>query len=255
MATSSSTAGLAERGHYPAINISQSVSRVAAEVTDADHQNAARKFRAIQATYAEVEDLIRIGAYVRGSNPQVDRAIELRQPLDYFLKQLPGEQTPFAEMRTALERIASGMAVISPREGRMKACFEFRLDQVLRLKQQRHKLAELRRREAQAARDAALAEVAKVQQRLALADKEWAACFGQAASVTAWVSRSRYRTVLEQNLQAVEAVVRAAEQALQVAAAARAAAAKEEETLIALRNQQRREHQPRSGAARTARIG
>ena len=98
---------LAERGHYPAINISQSVSRVAAEVTDANHQNAARKFRAIQATYAEVEDLIRIGAYVRGSNPQVDRAIELRQPLDYFLKQLSGEQTPFAEMRTALERIAS----------------------------------------------------------------------------------------------------------------------------------------------------
>ena len=61
--------------------------------------------------------------------------------------------------------------------------------------------------------------------------------------MTAWVSRSRYRTVLEQNLQAVEAVVRASEQALQVAAAARAAAAQEEETLIALRNQQRREHQ------------
>ena len=90
---------LAERGHYPAISISQSVSRVAGEVTDAGHQNAARKFRAIQATYAEVEDLIRIGAYVRGSNPQVDRAIELRQPLDYFLKQLPGERTAFADTR------------------------------------------------------------------------------------------------------------------------------------------------------------
>jgi flagellum-specific ATP synthase len=97
---------LAERGHYPAINISQSVSRVAGEVTDAGHQNAARKFRAIQATYAEVEDLIRIGAYVRGSNPQVDRAIELRQPLDYFLKQLPDERTAFADTREALERIA-----------------------------------------------------------------------------------------------------------------------------------------------------
>ena len=121
--------------------------------------------------------------------------------------------------------------------------FEFRLDQVLRLKQQRHKLAELRQREAQAGRDSALAEVAKVQKRLARADSEWAAHYGEAASVAAWVSQSRYRTVLEQNLRAVEAVARAAEQTLQAAAAARAAAAKEEETLVALRDRQWREHQ------------
>src|SRR5438876_2779109 len=59
---------LAERNHYPAISISQSISRVATEVIDNTHQAAARKFRAILATYAEVEDLIRIGAYARGSN-------------------------------------------------------------------------------------------------------------------------------------------------------------------------------------------
>ena len=98
---------LAERGHYPAISLGQSISRVAHEVIDQAHQTAARKFRTILATYAEVEDLIRIGAYVRGSNPQVDRAIELRPALDYFMKQEPGEKTALADTKAALERIAT----------------------------------------------------------------------------------------------------------------------------------------------------
>ncbi len=98
---------LAERNHYPAISISQSISRVSHEITDTKHQAAARKFRAIQATYAEAEDLIRIGAYAKGADPQIDKAKELMPALEFFLKQSMGERSALAETKAALERIAS----------------------------------------------------------------------------------------------------------------------------------------------------
>jgi flagellum-specific ATP synthase len=98
---------LAERNHYPAISISQSISRISHEITDNKHQAAARKFRAIQATYAEAEDLIRIGAYAKGSDPQIDKAKELMPALEFFLKQPMGERSAFVETRAALERIAA----------------------------------------------------------------------------------------------------------------------------------------------------
>jgi flagellum-specific ATP synthase len=98
---------LAERGHYPAINIGQSVSRIAQDVIDADHKVAARKIRAILATYAEVADLIRIGAYARGSSPQVDKAVELLPAVEAFLRQSVGERTALAQTREAMARIAA----------------------------------------------------------------------------------------------------------------------------------------------------
>ncbi|TPW00627.1 MAG: flagellum-specific ATP synthase, partial [bacterium] len=78
---------LAEKGQYPAVNIGQSISRITQDVTDPGHRLAARKARAALATYAEAEDLIRIGAYAKGSSPQVDKAIELRPTILSFLKQ------------------------------------------------------------------------------------------------------------------------------------------------------------------------
>lgn len=98
---------LAERGHYPAISISHSISRIAHEVTGPAHQTAARKLRAILATYAEVEDLIRIGAYTKGTSPHVDRAVELKPAIELFLRQEVGERTPFADTQAAMERIAA----------------------------------------------------------------------------------------------------------------------------------------------------
>ena len=98
---------LAERGHYPAISIAQSISRVAREVIDPVHQEAARKVRAALATHAEAEDLIRIGAYARGSSPPVDRAVELLPALVAFLRQQVDERSPFVKTREALDRIAS----------------------------------------------------------------------------------------------------------------------------------------------------
>jgi flagellum-specific ATP synthase len=98
---------LAERGHYPAISIAQSISRVAHEVTGAAQQRSARKLRAALAAYADAEDLIRIGAYARGSSPQVDRAIELLPALLAFLRQEVGERSSFAATREAMDRLAS----------------------------------------------------------------------------------------------------------------------------------------------------
>jgi flagellum-specific ATP synthase len=101
---------LAERGHYPAISVGRSVSRVAHDITDPAHQKASRKLRAILATHAEAEDLIRIGAYVKGSSPQVDKAIELMPTLDRFLRQDVGQRSSYQETRTGLLNIANAWA-------------------------------------------------------------------------------------------------------------------------------------------------
>ncbi len=98
---------LAEAGHFPAISISQSVSRAFLSVTDPAHQAAARKIRAIMAMHAEVQDLIRIGAYQKGTSPQIDKVIELMPAIMSFLRQITGEEFAFAETRAAMEQIAA----------------------------------------------------------------------------------------------------------------------------------------------------
>jgi flagellum-specific ATP synthase len=99
---------LAERGHYPAINVGRSISRVAHDVAGAAHRQAARKLRAIQATYAEAEDLIRIGAYVKGSSPAIDRAIEMLPAVNRFLRQEVGEASTFEQTQAALVQLTVG---------------------------------------------------------------------------------------------------------------------------------------------------
>ena len=89
---------LGAAGHYPAIDVLQSVSRVAPNVTAAAQQEAAQKIREAMATYRRSEDLINLGAYAGGSNPRLDAAIRLRDPLLDFLRQRPeaaatGEET------------------------------------------------------------------------------------------------------------------------------------------------------------------
>lgn len=98
---------IAERGFFPAINVSKSISRVASEVSDKPHLAAARKLRAILATYADVQDLIRIGAYVKGSDPQADRAIELLPKIEAFLRQDVGEHAKFEKTRADLMQVTS----------------------------------------------------------------------------------------------------------------------------------------------------
>jgi flagellum-specific ATP synthase len=79
--------GLAEAGHFPAIDIEQSASRVMHNVVSRQHFEMARRFRAINSKYQKGRDLIQIGAYVPGSDPGLDEAIQLHDAMDRFLQQ------------------------------------------------------------------------------------------------------------------------------------------------------------------------
>jgi flagellum-specific ATP synthase len=81
------TRKLADLGHFPAIDINRSVSRVMSNIVDKSHQQAARLFKKFYAIYEENQDLINIGAYVSGNNPQLDFAIKHIDKFNKFLQQ------------------------------------------------------------------------------------------------------------------------------------------------------------------------
>lgn len=97
---------LAEAGHFPAIDIEQSASRVMHNVVPREHFELARSFKAIYSCYEKGHDLVQIGAYVGGSDRALDEAIELRDPMMQFLQQDMFESTTLAasvlDMRSAL---------------------------------------------------------------------------------------------------------------------------------------------------------
>jgi flagellum-specific ATP synthase len=88
---------LASRGHYPAIDVLESISRVADLVTDANHRKARVHIQRLTAAYREAEELINIGAYVVGSNIDCDVAITLKPAIDSFLKQDPQEKAEYPQ--------------------------------------------------------------------------------------------------------------------------------------------------------------
>ncbi|MBN2183409.1 MAG: FliI/YscN family ATPase [Sedimentisphaerales bacterium] len=88
---------LAERAHYPAVDILQSVSRLMPAVTTKEHKRAAQKLREIYATYLDAEDLINIGAFSSGSNRRIDGAIALIDKISDFLVQPVRDRTDFNE--------------------------------------------------------------------------------------------------------------------------------------------------------------
>lgn len=96
---------LATRNHYPPIDVLGSVSRLMSTVGTREHNDAAGAVRRLIADYDEAEDLINLGAYVDGSNPDVDRAMQLRRPVLDFLRQSADEQTPLAETIVRLRSI------------------------------------------------------------------------------------------------------------------------------------------------------
>ncbi len=78
---------LASRGHYPAIDVIRSISRVRGDVTDSAHRDAAVRIIGLLSTYEEIEDLVNIRAYVSGVNPEFDLAVEARPRILQYLKQ------------------------------------------------------------------------------------------------------------------------------------------------------------------------
>ncbi len=96
---------LATAGHYPAIDVLQSISRVMTDITSKEHQNISERIKEIMSTYKESEDLINIGAYVQGSNARIDQAIQHIDPINKYLKQDMSEKSPFDESIARLAEI------------------------------------------------------------------------------------------------------------------------------------------------------
>ena len=102
---------LAHGGHYPAIDVLASLSRLMPEVSDADHRQSAGQLRQILAAYQQSEDLISIGAYQAGSNSDVDTAIRLREPIQRFLRQSPHEREEISETIRKLKVLCESRSV------------------------------------------------------------------------------------------------------------------------------------------------
>ncbi|HUS81602.1 MAG TPA: FliI/YscN family ATPase [Armatimonadota bacterium] len=95
---------LAHQGHYPAVDVLESVSRLMPELVTDEHARKARRLCEAVAVYREHEDLINLGAYVSGSNADVDRAIALRPQIEAFLRQDAGERVGWDEALAQLSR-------------------------------------------------------------------------------------------------------------------------------------------------------
>src|SRR6056297_2396482 len=96
---------LAHKNHYPAIDILESISRVMPNIVSNEQRTVAMKARELLATYREAEDLVNIGAYVKGSNPKIDEAIRKHQKLESFLIQDMNEADFSSDIWSELKKI------------------------------------------------------------------------------------------------------------------------------------------------------
>jgi flagellum-specific ATP synthase len=96
---------IAESGLYPAIDVEGSISRLTSLITTPEHRELIRRFRQLNATYAQNRDLITIGAYVKGSDPRVDEAIQYWPGIQRFLQQDAGMSVTFTQSVAALQAL------------------------------------------------------------------------------------------------------------------------------------------------------
>ncbi len=97
---------LAHKNHYPAVDVLRSISRCMNDVTDEAHRNVLRRLLGSMALYAEAEDMIQLGAYVRGTNSQLDQAILLHAEMEKFLIQRVEEHSSLEDTVTQLTEMA-----------------------------------------------------------------------------------------------------------------------------------------------------
>jgi flagellum-specific ATP synthase len=112
---------LAGGGHFPAIDILQSASRVMGDIVDERHLEVARAVRGELALYQESADLIEVGAYVKGSNPRLDVALAHRPDLLAFLQQAPTERVGLAEALAVARRITTSPVAAAHAPGSPRA--------------------------------------------------------------------------------------------------------------------------------------
>lgn len=98
---------LASKGHYPAIDTLESVSRVMIDVIDQEHRYAAYKLKDLLSTYNEAEDLINIGAYIEGSNPKIDESLKKIDQITDFLRQGIEETNNFNQSLNQMKNIVN----------------------------------------------------------------------------------------------------------------------------------------------------
>jgi FliI/YscN family ATPase len=98
---------LAASGHYPAIDVLQSISRLSSKVASPEHQAHAARIRESLAAYQQSADLIQLGAYVAGSNPKLDTSIQMNDRVVGFLRQKPHDAAPFDQTLEGLATLAS----------------------------------------------------------------------------------------------------------------------------------------------------
>ena len=96
---------LADAGHYPAIDIEQSISRAMTTLIDPNHLETVRNFKQLYSRYQRARDLLAVGAYVKGSDPLLDQAIQLYPQLERFLQQQIPERADFGSSLAALRAI------------------------------------------------------------------------------------------------------------------------------------------------------
>jgi flagellum-specific ATP synthase len=99
---------LTSRGHYPPIDVLQSLSRVMPMVVGPDHVRSANRLRELVAAYRDVEDLVSVGAYKSGSQPVADRAIAAWEQMNAYLRQDRDEAASLEESVSGLEAISNG---------------------------------------------------------------------------------------------------------------------------------------------------
>jgi flagellum-specific ATP synthase len=99
---------LAEQGHYPAIDIEASISRAMNEIVAPEDMRIARRFKQLYSAYRRSRDLINVGAYVRGADPDIDEALRLREGFLAYLQQDVGERADYATSRLALAAAVRG---------------------------------------------------------------------------------------------------------------------------------------------------
>jgi FliI/YscN family ATPase len=101
------TREMADRGHFPAVDVLRSVSRLAPSLMTTGHARAVGTLRELMATYRSAIDLIQVGAYVPGSDPKVDAACRAQPEIEGFLRQPIDERTSFPEAVQRVVRLAS----------------------------------------------------------------------------------------------------------------------------------------------------
>lgn len=108
---------LANRGHYPAVSVLDSISRVMADIADAKHLAAAAAVRRVLAVWADIEDLVNVGAYAKGANPEFDLAVEIKPHIDAFLRQGKNERAVLSATVDRLLALAERIETVRRKVG------------------------------------------------------------------------------------------------------------------------------------------